>query len=357
MLLDQTNIKGNFSLVDFAKPVVNFAVDIDKINADRYLSPVDDKAVPVTPETAASAAVQLPIETLKALNANGSLSVGSLTISKARMTNVKLKLQGKDGNIKLDPIAANLYSGAYSGKITINANGKLPKLVVNSAIKGVQIEPLLKDTTGAASLVGKSDISIAVVARGKSTDVFKQTLSGQAELKVVNGIVRGIDIPGALEQVELMIEQKRPGKINTKGDTPFSSLTANLPINAGVVSNKDLLLTSPAFRVTGNGTLANLRNMSWKYNLKAGVNERSISRDEDTYNVGGYKIDIKCRGKIDPNNCKPDAFKLVGEAIQKIFLDKLKLPGQGTPAESNATDPAADPGKELLDKALKSIFK
>ncbi len=361
--LDQSKLNGKLSVKDFAKPAIRFGIDIDQINLDRYLPPVEknSSAKPVTPETAAGAAAQLPIETLQSLNIKGDLSIGQFTMSKAKMSNVKLSIDGKDGKIQLAPATANLYQGSYKGDISIDANGSLPKLVVNSSIKGVQIEPLLKDITGEpASLVGKSDISIAVVARGKNTDTFKQTLSGQAELKVTNGIVRGVDIPGALEQVEIMIEQKRPGKINTEGDTPFSSLTATLPINAGIVNNNDLLLIAPGLQVTGQGVLARLSDMSWNYNLKAGVSERSVAKGEETYNVGGYKIDINCSGKLDPNNCKPDAFKLAGEAVQKMLLDKL-LKGQGdtttAPAGSNATSTNKDPGKELLDKALKNIFK
>ncbi|NKB36401.1 MAG: AsmA family protein [Gammaproteobacteria bacterium] len=362
--LDQSKLNGTLSVKNFEKPAIRFGIDIDQINLDRYLAPPaeNEKGKPITPETAASAAAQLPVETLQGLNVKGDLSIGQFTVSKARMSNVKLSIDGKDGKIKLAPASANLYQGSYKADVSINANGKLPKLIVNSSIKGVQIEPLLKDVTGEpASLVGISDISIAVVARGQNTDTFKQTLSGQAELKVTNVIVRGVDIPGALEQVEIMIEQKRPGKINTEGDTPFSSLTATLPINAGVVNNNDLLLTAPGFKVTGKGTLARLTDMTWKYKLKAGVDERSVAKNNETYNVGGYKIDINCRGKLDPNNCKPDAFKLAGEAVQKLLLDKI-LPGQGSsgttaPADANATSTNTDPKKELLDKALKSIFK
>lgn len=360
MILDQTNLSGNFSVVNFEKPAIKFGLDIDQINIDRYLSPVEEgkSNKPVTPETAASAAVKLPVETLQAINMKGDLSIGSLIVSKAKLSKVKLSLNGKDGKISLAPVTAKLYRGSYSGKVSINANGKLPKVVVNSAIKGVQIEPLLKDTMGNADLVGKSDISIAVVARGSDTNTFKQTLSGQAELKVTNGIVRGVDVPKALEQVEIMIESKRFGKVDTTGNTPFSSLTATLPINAGIVTNNDLLLTAPGFKVTGKGTLARISDMTWKYNLKVGVDERSVAKNDKTYNIGDYSIPIKCRGKIAGENCKPDKMNLAGTAVQKILLDKL-IPKKNSSAETNATstNTNTDPGKELLDNALKSIFK
>lgn len=363
LALDETNLTGDLSVVDFSKPAIKFGIGIDKINVDRYLPPTEKGAdnKPLTPETAAGAAAQLPTETLQALNVEGSLSIGNLIVSNAKMANVKLKLVGKEGKISLDPVAANLYQGSYTGKIDLNANGSLPKLVVNSSIKGVQIEPLLKDVMGKADLVGKSDISIAVVARGKNTNSFKQTLSGQAELKVVNGIVRGVDVPKALEQVEIMLESKRFGKVNTEGDTPFNSLTATLPINAGVVTNEDLILSAPGFKVRGSGVLARLVDMTWHYDLKIGVDERSVAKNDKTYNIGDYTIPVICRGKIAGENCQADKMNLAGAAIQKILLDKL-IPSNDPSTETgtattNATDPNVDPGKELLDKALKSIFK
>lgn len=358
--LDQTKVMGDLSLGKGDTPAYAFDLNIDRLNLDDYLPPAEKNKnkKPVTPETAAGAAVQLPVETLRGLNVRGKLAVGSLVISNAKLSNVKLGIDGKDGKINLKPITASLYQGTYSGDISINAKGKLPKLVINSAIKGVEIEPLLKDYTGEeAMLVGRSNISIAAVARGNDTDMFKKTLNGQAELRVTNGVVRGVDINSALEQVEIMIESKRFGKVNTEGNTPFNSLTGTLPINRGIVTNEDLLLTAPGFQVTGTGMLANLRNMTWKYDLLVSVVERSVARNEQTYNIGDYNIPIKCRGELTGENCKPDISGLAAVAAKKIILDKLTMPGTGAETGAGkAVDDTVDPGKELLDKALKSIF-
>ena len=150
MALDQTNLNGDFSVVNFSRPAIKFGIDIDQINVDRYLPPAadDQNRKPLTPETAAGAAVQLPVETLQTLNVLGKLSIGKLTISNVKLRNVKLKLKANDGKIRLDPIAANLYRGSYSGNIRINANGKLPKLVINSAIKGVPDRTIIKGHDG-----------------------------------------------------------------------------------------------------------------------------------------------------------------------------------------------------------------
>ncbi len=352
--LDQTRMTGSLGINNLEKPSYAFDLKVNSINLDHYMppQPKGEAKKPVTPETAAGAVVQLPVDTLRALNAKGKLDIGKLVVSNAHLSKVKLNLDAAGGRIKMKPISANLYKGSYKGNIDINATEKLPKLVIDSSIKGVQIEPLLKDVTGEAMLVGTSDISIATVARGNNTDMFKKTLAGQAELKVTRGIVRGVDIDSALEQVEVMIESKRFGKkINTEGDTPFNSLTATLPINKGIVNNKDLRLIAPKFSVSGKGMVANLRNMTWKYDLSVKVPERSITRNNKTYNVGGYNIPLKCRKKISGDNCSVDPNFAI-TTLKKIFLDDLLKPDVG-----EAAGKAIDPGKQLLDKALENIFK
>jgi AsmA protein len=357
MVLDQTEIKGDFSIAGLDKSVIKFDIVIDKINADHYLSPVEDELEPLTPETAAGAAAQLPAETLQALNIDGSLLIGELTLSKATMNNVNLRVKGLDGKIELNPVTAELYKGRYSGKITLDANGKLPKLAVNSALNGVQIDKLLKATTGKADMVGKSDISLFAIAHGANTNTLKQTLSGEAKLLVVDGIVRGVDIPSTLAQVERMINTLQFGKPNTDGETHFDTLKATLPIQAGVVSNQNLKLSGSGFEVEGKGIIANLADMTWRYDLRVTADKRTTAPGEKTYDIGGQPILIKCRGEIAPDNCEADKFRFAGSAAKKLFLDQLNKPADDASTETDATDGNTDPGKALFDSLLKGISK
>ena len=53
--LDETTLKGNLSVAQFARPNIKFGMNIDDINADRYLPPAAE-GKPVTPESAAAGA-------------------------------------------------------------------------------------------------------------------------------------------------------------------------------------------------------------------------------------------------------------------------------------------------------------
>jgi len=352
LLLDDTRMKGNISVKHFNQPTIDFAIDIDNINADRYLPPpakvkAGKTAKQKTVDKAASAAPEvvptdLPVETLRKLNGKGELQIGKLVYSNLRLKNIKLGINAKDGLITLDPIAANLYQGKYQGTITLDARGKLPQLKLETQLSGVQIEPLLKDYTQSpeSQLAGVANITAKVSSKGANAIQLKLGLNGQAKLVVTEGILRGIDIRKTLEQAEVLLESKRLGTVKQGGETRFEQLTGTLNIKNGVVKNNDLLITAPGFKVNGGvnkkDTLGNLRNNSIKYDLSVAVVEGGTIRGNENYNIGGYAIPIRCRGSLDDlaSACKPDYGKLLGVAIKKGLLDKLgesigiELPGQ-----------------------------
>lgn len=393
LLLDDSKLKGDFLVKHFTQPTFSFGINIDAINADRYLPPpaTAGKATPKpTPETAAAAAAtELPVEMLRKINGKGDLQIGNLIYSNARLSNIKLGVNAKDGLIKLDPIAADLYQGNYKGVITLDARGKLPELKFDTQLTGVQIEPLLKDYTQEkeSQLVGVANISANVTSTGANATQLKNRLNGQAKLAVTDGILRGVDIRKTLEQAEVLLESKRLGTVKQGGETKFEQLQATMNIINGVVKNDDLLMTAPGFKVNGGvnkkDTLANLTNNTIKYDLSVVVVEETAARGTENYNIGGYDIPIRCQGSIEDiaGACKPDYGKLLETAVKKGVLDKLgesigiTLPGQkpatttaptttesGTttdPKQQEATQqPKSEPKKveEVLKEGLKDLL-
>lgn len=370
--LDDTQIKGDASVVNFAKPAITFGFGINQINFDRYLPPVatSEKAAPATPETAAAGAAQLPLDTLRALDIDGKLLVGSMVYSNLKMSNVKLAIKAKDGKIKLSPAQADLYQGSYEGNVTLDATGKLPKLTMNTNFKGVEIEPLMKDFQGTANLKGNSNINLALFSAGSDAVSLKRNLNGQGGINITNGVFQGVDVRKVLTEVEMMIEDKRIGKPTEGGETAFDRMSASLDINSGVVTNKDLILSGPGFKVTGEGMLANLNDETWKYNLTLAVDETTATTQDSRYNIGGYDIPVQCRGKIQDKRCVPNVGDVLGTVVQKSLTEKLlekagikkekstapaPAPDSGTTTQPKQEEESLDPGK-LLEKGLKGLF-
>lgn len=364
--LDDSILKGDLSVANFAEPDIEFDLKLDAINADRYLPPKQEgKSGAATPETTAATASELPVETLRSLKVKGDLAADKIVVSNATLQNLRLGIRARNGDIRLEPIKADLYEGKYDAVIDMDAKGDALKLVINSRLDKVNMDPLLRDylQQKEAPLAGIANIALDDIrATGKNTDQIKRTLTGKGRLKVNNGILRGIDIHKVLEQIEVMLESKRYSKIDSSGNTPFEELSATLDINKGVVTNKDLIMLASGFKVTGEGMLANLNDETIKYNMKASVDETRTARGEETFNIGGYGVPIQCRGSFEKPRCLPDAdqiakalFKQTGEEKLKGLLEKkLGLGGKKTEtAPVEETSPAEPSGTEPQQAAPK----
>lgn len=390
MAFDDTKLDGKLSVTDFAKPAIQFGITIDQLNADRYLPPPpkDGNNRTLTPEVAVGAAMQLPVELLRSLNASGDMKVGQLVISKAKLADIVLSLNAKDGLIKLAPVSANLYQGSYAGDINLDATSAEPVLSFKSSLQGVQMDPLMTDFTGSSNISGTGNIELGVSAKGDNTDSLKKSLSGNGKVALEKGILRGVDVAKVLEQVEIMIESKRPMAIDKGVETPFDTFTSTLAINNGVVNSDDLLITAPGIKITGKGTVINLVNDTLDYNLVASADASSVTQGTERYNIGGYSVPIRCRGQVNGPSCVPDVGEILKVAVQKAVQEKVQeklgdvlqralgVPAQSQPEQAQpeqaqpATDPAQtqptepqpaqqpiDPKQELINRALKSIFK
>lgn len=327
--LDDTTLKGNVDVRDFAGPDLAFRIDVDVLNADRYLAPKDTGgARAVTPEAAAAGAAQLPTELLRKLKLDGELAIGQLTMSGAKLANVKVKLGGKDGRLEINPATADLYQGKYRGIVGVDATKAAPTVSIDTSLAKVAVEPLLTDLKGKSDLSGSVNFEARLTGSGADSRKLTNSLNGQATFAVQNGVFRGVDVPAVLKAAEVMIESKRPAAVPKGGETQFQSLTGTLDIKNGAVFNRDLLLDGNGFKVTGEGMLANLNDMTIKYDSKIAVDAASAEQDTHRYNLGGYTVPIRCRGEISGTSCLPDFGELAKAAataaVKKEVEKKLE---------------------------------
>ncbi len=84
--LDDSQIKGRLSISHFAKPRYTFDMDIDQLDADKYINASDNKAGDTL----------IDLSALKALNADGSLHIGNLKYGKTEASNVHIDLKADD---------------------------------------------------------------------------------------------------------------------------------------------------------------------------------------------------------------------------------------------------------------------
>ena len=361
--LDDTRLAGEFTMNDAATgPVTRFDLTVDQIDLDRYLAP-DSRA-----KQTGGVAAALPVAALAATDLDGDLSVDRLVVSKARLDGFSMRLTSRDGVLQADPVTAALYEGRLSADITVDVNPGTPRLTLNSNLTGIQAEPMLMDMTGRARLRGRGNFSAALTAEGGSLAAMKHSLSGPMSLSFAEGAVAGFNLGRALRRWK----QFKKGQVISVEDaaaTDFTEFSGNPVAEAGVIRMDDLALKAPAFRLQGEGVLANLHTDTIDYRAVATVvNTAKGAGGRELADLEGLALPLIVDGALDD----PKIRLAWEEILSGLLIDRvlevldLPLPGREQPedaengAEADAeTDEESefDPVKELLKEGLKEGLK
>jgi AsmA protein len=320
LTLDQSQLAGQFGISNFEKPSYTFTLSLDQIDADRYLPPPvkedeDNTAKEVsTPATVTAAGSnELPLATLRDINAKGSMKIGKLKASGISTENIVITIDAKDGLIKLSPLSADLYQGKYQGNVNIDARGENLKLAVDENLQGVQAGPLLKDLTGNDRIAGTANANVKLNGSGKDIDAIKQSLNGNGAFSFNDGALKGINIAEAIRQAKAVLSGQKAAETNEPVQTDFSSLKGSFTANEGIVNNQDLELMSPLLRVTGSGDIDIPREVI-DYAVRVSIVGTAEGQGGKTLeDLKGLTIPVKITGSFDNPRPKVDLAAVLKE--------------------------------------------
>ena len=98
--LDDGKVAARLNLSRFSPPAIGFALDIERLNVDKYLPPS------ITPARA-SPATPLDFSFLNGLDLTGALKIGFLQLSGVKTSNLRLDVKTKDGKLETLQTAPN----------------------------------------------------------------------------------------------------------------------------------------------------------------------------------------------------------------------------------------------------------
>jgi len=352
--LDDTELTGTFAVTDFASQAINFDLNIDQIDLDRYL-PVSEQPTKKAPSAASATAstassgsgeAQLfPVETLRKLNANGVARVGLLKRMNLKVTDIVVKVKANGGKVNMKP-SASLYQGKYDGDVTVDARQKTPTLKVNADLQGVQIEPLLKDLQGKAKLAGTTNARLNITAVGNSQSAVKKTLNGNANFSFKDGALVGVNIAKVIRDGMAKFQGQPVRDTNEPEKTDFSSLNGTAKITNGVVNNQDFNMQSPLLRITGAGK-ADLVKENLDYLLKASiVGSLQGQGGVDLEKLKGVTIPVRVSGPFSQPSYKPDLSAALSDTVKQKAEEKLK----------EKEDEVTEKLKDKLKEKFKGLF-
>ena len=310
-----TSLNGDLTVQSFSQPKIEFALQSDEIDLDKLLPASEESASPAATNKASSAGddkIELPVDLLRSLNVNGSLTINTLKASGLTVSDVQAKIAGQNGVINLNPLSMNLYEGSYTGTAGLNLSGNTPKYSASSDLKHLQIAGLLADLAedGKSFIRGKAGIKFNVTTAGDRVSTLKKQLNGSAEFAAGEGAFQSAELARSVEQVVAFLK-KRPPKPAGE-ELVFDSLTGSATITNGLVKNNDLKLATPLIFGNGQGEV-NLGNDRIDYVMTVGLTENT--------NAAGIPITIK--GDMDNPKFGVDLKNALKEQ-QKELIDKQK---------------------------------
>ncbi len=253
--LDETTLTGSAGLRDTATQAIEFALKVDRFDADRYLPPkTTPSASPGQPASASKPDnALLPTGALEGITASGTFDIGSLTLSNLRMSQVQLRVALVKNAEKRIELSSKLYEGTLAATTRIGPGAK-PTLAQSAKLVSISAGPLLKDLNGKDSLTGQGSFNLDIASGGNTMAELKRQMDGTVNFAFSNGAVKGFNLGQILRRGQALLGGQTFDD-NAPQETDFSTLSGGGQITNGVLKSDNLDAKSPLFRLGGAGTV------------------------------------------------------------------------------------------------------
>ena len=373
--LDDTKLTGQLSLPLSERGAYRFDLAADSINLDRYMAPADTAGGDVS--AAAGDEIEIPVDLIRSLNANGSLKIDRAYLSGMTFENVVVGINSANGQLRMHPISAELFGGTYNGDVRINAASEPPSIAVNEKISGVQLAPLALSMFEQDNISGTIDGSFKLSGSGRNLAAIRRDLGGTMAFSLADGAWEGTDVWHQLRSAYALFKQQPPPEPRLPARTEFTAVRASGTVTDGVFSSDDLLAELPFLRLTGNGSV-NLAEGKVDYSMQARVLAQpefiDAANETELADFSEAVIPLRITGPLASPSIRPDieamlraelrrAVEKQGEAFKKRLIDQL-IGGGEQPASDQTADEGADQAqpeeerdpKDQLEDALKKLL-
>jgi AsmA protein len=319
MGLDDSRLAFSLKASDFARPNLGFDVNVDRIDLDRYLPPPSEKpAASDKAGGAKDAAAKPDYAPLRKLILDGTVKIGNLTVKKAKLSSILLKITAKNGIIDLDPIQMALYDGSFDGKTTVNVKTDTPATRMSVNLQGMQVNPLMQDVLAKDILEGTTRAQINLSMVGADAAAIKRTLDGKGELTFNDGAIKGFDLAAMARNTKAAFGLEK--KTDQRPKTDFAELSVPFTLTNGLFNTPLTALKSPLLRLEAKGD-ANLVEETLAFRVEPKVVATLKGQGDETQR-SGLLVPVIVSGTFSAPKFKPDMEAL---AKQTLGVDKAEL--------------------------------
>lgn len=365
--LDDSHLTGHAKVDHFDNPRVAFDIQLDEIDVDSYLpaeklpaaSTEINKPASSAP-LAAEASAPLPLAMLRNLDVVGDVRVGKLKAVNARVSNVHIVMKAKGGQLRANPVKADLYGGTLDADVRMDVRKDTPRLTVREDLKKVSVGELLKDILGDDKVSGiatvSSNVSTTMPASGVDVAAMTKALNGSASFRFEDGAVKGVNLGQMIREAYAKIK-KKPAPPKQENKTDFAEMSGSVKILDGVVSNDDLQAKSPLLRIAGKGKV-DLPKERIQYGINASIVESDKGQaGKELAELKSLTIPIKIRGTFSKPKFSLDLGPVLkAKAKAEVKRQKKKLKKKAKKAVEKKKDKLKKRLEDSLKNKLKGLF-
>lgn len=273
---------------------------------------------------------EIDVSALAAFDAEIALDAPSIDLGLLKLGQTRALLTIDRARAVVDIREMQAYEGQVTGDFVVNGRGGL-SVGGRLQFAGLRTQPLLVDLAGWDRLVSTGDVELEFLGVGNSVDAIMKSLKGKGALELGQGELRGLDIAGMLQTLDL-------GYVGEGQKTVFDGLAGTFTIADGVLSNSDLKLVAPYITASGTGEIG-LGARTLDYRLRP----TALQAEDGT---GGVMVPLQITGTwADPK------FRLDLESIAREKMEaEAKAAAARLEEEAKAAEAAA---KAELEQRLK----
>ncbi len=273
---DDSTLNFSFQAQDFESSKVDFALDLDTLDLDRYFLLSEPYPKSNDNEAEKGGQENAGPRASKNLALSGVIQVGQVKLHGGTMTNLRLPLQGGDGIFTVSPVTLETSRGQVEAALTFDRRGQEPVVRTTVKAQGLDAALLLHDYFGYDSLRGDLSAEMALQFAGDTLLSAKQNLNGEATLMVQGGALAGLDtirMPDASESLFSTVSVAS----GEKQWTDFAEMKSVATITNGLVHISEINCSAPTYSLQVKGT-ADLVRQQLDLQLEAGLVTTTVGK-------------------------------------------------------------------------------
>jgi uncharacterized protein involved in outer membrane biogenesis len=195
----------------------------------------------------------IPFALLKLLNADVSATVGVLRFGERDTKNINAHAVLQNGNLRADPLVADLPQGHLDAKISADGSKPSPPVSVKLHAPGLALRTLLAAAGMPDWASGNLEVYADLNGAGDSPHAIASTLSGYLGLALANGTIDnrflGSVIGPLLEKANI------PDILNRGGISDIRCFALRMDAQRGIGTFRALALSSSVLTMDGGGSV------------------------------------------------------------------------------------------------------